>query len=212
MNRACAQDFSDWITSPETQDEIGSFGARLVRGAALRPRRAGLMDAVHEVLGRSVLVSLSAPAIALALGVPRRDLARARASPGSRRARDRGQHWHGRANRRGRAGRRPAAVAKRSARQSGADLHPARDDHRAGPDRGPADRRDHDGRASGAAAGAARPAPDARGEHSSARRPALDRGARADPRRRHGRLRARDLGGRLGDPSSAATSTARRRS
>jgi tungstate transport system substrate-binding protein len=25
-NRACAQDFSDWITSPETQDEIGNFG------------------------------------------------------------------------------------------------------------------------------------------------------------------------------------------
>jgi tungstate transport system substrate-binding protein len=25
-NRACAQDFSDWITSPETQDDIGSFG------------------------------------------------------------------------------------------------------------------------------------------------------------------------------------------
>ena len=26
MNRECAQEFSDWITSPETQDEIGSFG------------------------------------------------------------------------------------------------------------------------------------------------------------------------------------------
>jgi tungstate transport system substrate-binding protein len=26
VNRACAQEFSDWITSPETQDEIGSFG------------------------------------------------------------------------------------------------------------------------------------------------------------------------------------------
>jgi tungstate transport system substrate-binding protein len=25
-NRACAQDLSDWITSPETQDDIGSFG------------------------------------------------------------------------------------------------------------------------------------------------------------------------------------------
>jgi tungstate transport system substrate-binding protein len=25
-NRACAQDFSDWITSPKTQDDIGSFG------------------------------------------------------------------------------------------------------------------------------------------------------------------------------------------
>ena len=25
-NRACAQEFSDWITSPETQDEIGRFG------------------------------------------------------------------------------------------------------------------------------------------------------------------------------------------
>jgi tungstate transport system substrate-binding protein len=25
-NRACAQDFSDWITSPETQDHIGRFG------------------------------------------------------------------------------------------------------------------------------------------------------------------------------------------
>ena len=27
-NRACAQEFSDWITSPETQDEIGSFGVK----------------------------------------------------------------------------------------------------------------------------------------------------------------------------------------
>jgi tungstate transport system substrate-binding protein len=26
VNRECAQEFSDWITSPETQDEIGSFG------------------------------------------------------------------------------------------------------------------------------------------------------------------------------------------
>jgi tungstate transport system substrate-binding protein len=25
-NRACAQEFSDWITSPQTQDDIGSFG------------------------------------------------------------------------------------------------------------------------------------------------------------------------------------------
>ena len=26
VNRACAQEFSDWITSPATQDEIGRFG------------------------------------------------------------------------------------------------------------------------------------------------------------------------------------------
>ena len=26
VNRACAQKFSDWITSPEIQDEIGRFG------------------------------------------------------------------------------------------------------------------------------------------------------------------------------------------
>jgi tungstate transport system substrate-binding protein len=27
-NRACAQEFSDWITSPEVQDEIGKFGVK----------------------------------------------------------------------------------------------------------------------------------------------------------------------------------------
>ena len=26
VNRGCAQKFSDWITSPEIQDEIGRFG------------------------------------------------------------------------------------------------------------------------------------------------------------------------------------------
>ena len=141
-----------------------------VRRAALRPRREGLMDTVHEVLGRSALVSLTATAIALALGVPVGHLARARASQGSRRARHRSQYRHGDPDGRRRAGRRPAALAKRTARRPGADLHPARDDHRPGSDRRPADRRDHDGGASGAPGGAARPAPGARREHASARR------------------------------------------
>ena len=70
VNRACAQEFSDWIISPETQEEIGRFGVDRVRRAALPRRRRGLMDTVPEVLGRSALVSLSATAIALALGVP----------------------------------------------------------------------------------------------------------------------------------------------
>ena len=28
VNRECAQEFSDWITSPEVQREIGRFGVR----------------------------------------------------------------------------------------------------------------------------------------------------------------------------------------
>ena len=45
VNRACAQEFSDWITSPETQERIGRFGVEEYGAAAVRPGREGLMDA-----------------------------------------------------------------------------------------------------------------------------------------------------------------------
>ena len=70
VNRGCAQEFSDWITSPATQREIGRFGVAEYGEPLFFPGRQGLMDPVLEVLGRSALVSLTATAIALALGVP----------------------------------------------------------------------------------------------------------------------------------------------
>ena len=159
--------------SPETQDDIGRFGVAEF-GSRSSSRRQGLMDPVHEVLGRSAFVSLTATAIALAAGVPW-----GRGSPSGRR---RGRGVLATAVNTGMAV--PTVVvglvvalllAKRSARQPGADLHPARDDHRPGPDRRPADRRDHDGGAPGAPA----ELPDqlrARREQAPARLPALDRG------------------------------------
>ena len=198
VNRACAQEFS--TGSPPRRPRRRS-GASESPSTASRSssRRQGLMDPVPEVLGRSALVSLSATAIALALACPARHLAGARRAPGPRRARDRGEHRDGGSHRGGRPARGAAAVAQRSAREPRPDLHAARDDHRPGPDRRAADRRDHDGGAAGAAA-RARDQLRALGANTpAARHPALDRGARAAPGRRHGRLRARDLGGRRRD-------------
>src|SRR4029079_15904119 len=55
---------------PRDADRDRALRSREVRRAALPRRRQGLMDAVHEVLARSVLVSLCATGVALALGVP----------------------------------------------------------------------------------------------------------------------------------------------
>ena len=194
----CRRTFSDWITSAETQREIGALRGRGVRRAAVRRRRRGLMDPVHEVLGRSALVSLSATAIALALGVPLGTWLALSASARPGGARDRRQHRHGGPDGGRRTGRGAAAVAKRAARRPRADLHAARNDHRPGPDRHTADRRHHHGGAAGAAAGARGPAAGAGRQHAAARLPAVDRGARAAARRRDGRVRARDLRGRRG--------------
>jgi ABC-type spermidine/putrescine transport system permease subunit I len=69
------------------------------------------MDAVHEVLGRSALVSLTATAIALALGVPLGTWLALAPRRGRAALATVVKHRHGDPNRGRRAGRRAAAMA-----------------------------------------------------------------------------------------------------
>ena len=137
-------------SSPRRPRGDRALRRRQVRRAALHPRREELMDTVPRCSAARRWYRCSATAIALALGVPFGT-------------------WLALGRRRGRGAlatavntgmaiptvvvglaRGAAALAQRPARQPRPDLHAARDDHRPGPDRRAADRRDHDGGPAGA--------------------------------------------------------------
>ena len=120
-NVGCAKAFSDWITSaPDAEADRRSSASAKYGQALFHPDAAGSdppsATLLWELVARSALVSMSATAIAMAIGISGRHRARVAALPRPAIGGHGRQHRHGAAHGGRRPGRGARAVSQRPAR------------------------------------------------------------------------------------------------